>query len=103
MTANQNTSAPFVVCPECEGEGSFGPGIVSTQADFDEDYEGTVAMHRAIQDGWGHTPCQTCKGKRVVRAWRDFEGERITADQDWRARQEYLAEVAAEQRYFGNF
>lgn len=101
MTNTENTTAPFIVCPECEGVGSFGPGIVSTQADFDEDYEGTRDLHDYIATGAMDTPCQTCKGQRVVREWRMVEGEKMDAATEWRYEQEYRAEVAAEQRYFG--
>src|ERR1044072_2748448 len=98
MTNTENTTAPFIVCPECEGLGKFGPGIVSTSDDFDEDPEGTRDLHRSIATGMWDVPCETCKGQRVVRAWRMLDGERLTAEDEWRYECEYRAEVAAERR-----
>lgn len=96
MTNTENTKAPFVVCPECRGEGHFGPGFVWTSAEIEqEDPEEFEDMQRALRGGQFDVPCETCKGARVVRA-HDEDG--YTAEQAWRDECEWRAEAAAERR-----
>ena len=93
MTTNENSKVPFVVCPECEGRGQFGPGFVWTQDDIDQsDPEEFADMQRMLREGQFDVKCEFCKGERVVTPEH--------AD-DWRDWREYQDEVAAEQRYFG--
>lgn len=85
------TTAKFVVCPECEGEGKIGPGFVWTvdqidQADPDEFWE----MQRELREGQYDVRCPYCEGKRVV----DAEGW----EAKWEDECDYRAEVAAERR-----
>lgn len=83
----------FVVCPDCEGEGSFGPGFVWTQDEYEqEDPEEFEEMQRQLRNGVFDTPCTFCKGKRVVTPAKAEEWEEELA---------YRAEVRAEQRYMG--
>jgi hypothetical protein len=62
------TDRPFVVCPECRGEGHIGPGHVFTQEDRDEydpdDFADMMADYRA---GVYDVRCPTCDGRRVVK------------------------------------
>lgn len=98
--------AKFVVCPECDGEGTLGPGFVYTQADREEQFDGPDEFADHIEDirnGVYDSPCGTCKGQRVVVDIEEFDGETTTAAQRWQMEREYRAEVAAEQRYFGYY
>lgn len=98
MTNTEN--AKFVVCPECEGEGHFGPGFVWTADEIEqEDPEEFADTQRALREGRFDVPCGTCKGKRVVVDHVDFEGVVTTAAERFRDECEYRAEVAAELRY----
>lgn len=92
MTETTTTRPKFVVCPECDGEGKFGPGFVWTQDDIDVDPEGFEDTQRLLREGYFDTACEFCKGNRVVTP------ERADEHADFAA---YQAEVAAEARYFG--
>lgn len=94
----------YVVCPECEGEGSHAPGFVYTQSDIDQDFESHEEFMEHIEDikrGQFNTPCGTCKGQRVVVDIITEDGLTTNASERWNDQQEYLAEVAAEQRLWG--
>lgn len=56
--------AKYIVCPQCEGEGSMVNRAVSvwTESDRDEDPEGFEAMLEGRYD----VACDMCGGKRVV-------------------------------------
>lgn len=96
------TEAPFIVCPDCHGKGSHGPGFVYTQDDRDQMDPDEFEQHiEQIRAGQFDTPCTFCKGLRVVPEWEMVDGERVTAEERWKDEQDYRAEVAAEARYFG--
>lgn len=81
------------ICPECEGEGSFGPGWVWTQDEVAEyDPEEFAELQRELRDGEHNVACEFCKGLRVVTSEREAEHA------EW---VEYQQEIIAEQRYFG--
>lgn len=92
------TNTPkYVVCPECDGEGFFGPGFVWTADEVEqEDPDEFDHMQRALRRGDFDVPCATCKGQRVVPAFDEFG---TSAEQVWREECEYRAEVAAERRF----
>ena len=85
-------ASKYVVCPDCEGEGSHGPGFVWTQDEIDEqfrDLEDFANMQARLRAGEFNTPCEFCEGKRVVTR-EQAEG--------WQEELEYRAMVEAERR-----
>lgn len=95
-------AAKYVVCPECLGEGSFGPGWVWTQDEIDqEDPQEFAELQADLRAGLFNEPCKTCKGQRAVIDVIDYEGVRTTAAERWADERAYRAEVAAEQRFCG--
>lgn len=82
----------YVVCPDCRGEGSFGPGWVWTQDEVaQEDPDEFADMQRRLRAGEFNVPCGFCKGQRVVTREQE-EG--------WEAEMEMRAMERAE-RAFG--
>lgn len=92
------TRAKFVVCPDCLGEGTHGPGFVWTKDEIDEDREGFEETQRLLREGYFDVPCEFCKGKRVVEDLVEFDGVTTTAEERYRDECDYRAEVAAERR-----
>jgi hypothetical protein len=89
-----------VICPECQGEGKFGPGFVWTADEVAEQDPGEFAeTQRMLREGYFDTACEFCKGVRVVEDVIEEDGVRTTAQERWRDFREYRAEVAAEQRF----
>lgn len=59
--------AKWVVCPDCHGDGSHGPGWVWTQDDVaQEDPEEFAELQADLRAGKYDVPCEFCKGARVV-------------------------------------
>lgn len=96
--------AKFVVCPSCGGEGTHGPGFVYTSDDIAEQFGGDMDEFMShvddIRAGHFDTPCDYCKGQRVVPA-KNKNG--VTAEEAWRDHCEYEAERAAEARMCGYY
>lgn len=71
----------FVVCPTCEGNGTHGPGHVYTQDDIDEiGWDNFDDMMEDYRNGVYDVLCETCHGKRVVKAdceCPDCEADRL--------------------------
>lgn len=80
----------YKVCPDCEGEGTKGPGFVYTAQDVEEmGYEAFDEVQFMHREGMFDTVCEFCEGKRVVTVERAAE---------WDDELEYRAERAAEMR-----
>jgi hypothetical protein len=92
----EDPMSKFVVCPDCEGEGTHGPGFVWTQDQIAEDYDGFVETQEMLRAGMFDEPCSWCKGQRVVPA---VDEDGYTADEAYQAEIDYRAEVAAERRF----
>lgn len=87
---DEEATGRFVVCPECEGEGSHGPGFVWTQDEVEqEDPEEFAEMQAALRRGQFDVPCEFCHGQRVVTQ------DQLDEHRDWL---DYQAEVEAERR-----
>jgi hypothetical protein len=91
----------YIVCPSCNGEGTHGPGFVWTQSDMEqEDPDEFADMQRALRRGDFDTPCDFCKGQRVVLA---VDEDGFSAAERYQDALDYEAEVRAEQRYCGSY
>ena len=56
-----------IVCPECEGEGTVGPGFVYTEADREEmGYEDFMDHMEDIRSGAYDQRCPQCAGRNVI-------------------------------------
>lgn len=86
----------FVVCPDCQGEGTKGPGFVYTAEEIHEQFAPGEFEEFAEQmrEGVFDEVCSYCRGKRVVEAVVDG----VPAEQRWREECEYRAERDAEMR-----
>lgn len=101
MSTTTTTARPkFVVCPECAGEGSFGPGFTWTRDEIDADPEGFEETQALLREGFFDQPCATCSGKRVVVDVEEFDGVTTTAEERWAEESEIRAVERAE-RAFG--
>ena len=95
-------SNKYEVCDRCEGEGYVSKIGSFTAADLDEwygpDVDDFLDEYRKPDFGAYGERCPECQGKRVVRT---FESLTEAEQEAYRERQEYEAEVRAEQRAMG--
>jgi hypothetical protein len=93
MVEKWSSVVTYVICPDCKGEGTKGPGFVYTQDDIAEQFDSPddFAEHVAdIRRGVYDQPCPYCRGRRVVQA------EQAAG---WQEEQDYRAAVEAERRF----